>query len=243
MEREGMQTLAGRRVLVAGGTTGIGRACVELLLNANAKVATFARTEEDLKDLKALHPEVCVLKADLAKPEELSKVVDRVHAEFGGIDALINNAGIGAESVTTMSYKDWHNVIETNLAGPMFLTQLVSEKMTSGGHIINIGSLSAKTRGEGSDVYVATKMGLRGFSDSVGRLLGQKGIIVTLIEPGLVASDMTTVDKEQEEIDEQRRKDEMIEAADIARAVTFTLSQPDRMVIAEMQIRPRAQLI
>ncbi|RYG43152.1 SDR family oxidoreductase [bacterium] len=202
----------------------------------------FARTEEDLQKLKALHPEVCVVQADQSKPEDISQMIDRVMAEFGGLDGLINNAGVAAESVTTMAYRDWHQVIATNLVGPMFLTQLAAEKMESGSHIVNIGSLSAKTRGEGSDVYVATKMGLRGFSDSVGRLLGQKGIVVTLIEPGLVESDMTTEDKDQAEIDEKREKAEMIESEDIARAVLFTLSQPERMVIAEMQIRPRAQL-
>lgn len=243
MEREGMQSLADRRVLVSGGTTGIGRAIVELLVNSNAKVATFARTQEDVDELQKLHPEVAGFVADLADFDSVRDVFSKATEGLGGLDALVNNAGIGGKSVTESGFDEWKEVLDVNLVAPMLLTQLAAEKMGSGSHIVNIGSLSAKSRDEGSDVYVASKLGLRGFSDSVGRLLGEKGVIVTLIEPGKVVSDMAAENSNDSELEKERSEDKIIESADIARAVLFVLSQPERMVIAEMQIRPRAQLI
>lgn len=243
MEREGMQSLANRRVLVSGGTTGIGRAIVEMLVNSNAKVATFARTQEDVDELQKQHPEVVGFVADLADYDSVRDVFAKATEALGGLDALVNNAGIGGSSVTDSGFDEWKEVLDVNLVAPMLLTGLAAEKMESGSRIVNIGSLSAKSRDEGSDVYVASKLGLRGFSDSVGRLLSEKGVIVTLIEPGKVVSDMAAENSDDAELEKERLEDKIIESADIARAVLFVLSQPERMVIAEMQIRPRAQLI
>src|SRR5690606_16166822 len=111
------------------------------------------------------------------------------------------------------------------------------------GHIVNIGSMSAKVREGGSDVYVATKSGIRGFTDSLGRTLNEAGVRVTLIEPGLVGSDMTLDQVPKEKQKAKIEAEEMLLAEDIAHAVLYVLRQPHRCTIPELQIRPTKQII
>lgn len=243
MERQGMETLSGRRILISGGTTGIGRALVDKLVDVGAQVATFAREERPIQELQQAHPQVKVYQGDLSNPEDVKSVLSRAVSDLGGLDALVNNAAIGGESITSMAYEDWKPVIDINLIGCMHLTQLSLEHLGEGSKIIIVGSMSAKVREAESDVYVATKSGLRGFSDSLAKVLSPKGINVTLIEPGLAESDMTTEDKTDQEVAEAKRNDEMMDPEDVARMIVFTLSQPSHIAIGELQIRPRAQLI
>lgn len=238
-----MQSLSGKRILVSGGTTGIGRALIDKLVETNAKVATFGRDEAALAKLREERPEVVTIQGDVAKEEDVRAVVEKAVAEFGGLDALVNNAGVAGESILETPYDEWRTVIEANLIGPMLLTQVALEHLKEGAHIVTVGSMSAKTRDEGSDVYVASKSGLRGFVDSVGRALGLKGIVHTLVEPGLAESDMTTEDKTPEEVEKAKAEAKMMDPEDVARTIVFALSQPPHIVIAELQIRPRGQAI
>lgn len=238
-----MESLSGKRILVSGGTTGIGRALIDKLVAVNAKVATFGRDEEALAKLREARPEIVAIQADLSKEEDARRVVSETVAQFGGLDALVNNAGVAGDSITQSPYAEWREVIETNLIGPMLLTQVALDHLGSGGRIVTVGSMSAKVREAESDVYVASKSGLRGFVDSVSKVLNPKGIVLTLIEPGLAESDMTTEDKSAEETQRKKAEDKMMEPEDVARMVVFALSQPPHMVIAELQVRPRAQLI
>lgn len=239
------QSLKGKRALVSGGTTGIGRAIVELLLQEGAQVATFGRTEEDVEELQSALPGVIVFSADIANHGQIAPLVEETFSKLGGLDILVNNAAVGGGTIMEAPYEAWRSVIEINLIGPMMLTQMVADRLQAGAHIVTIGSMSAKTREEGSDVYVATKSGIRGFVDSLSKTLNPKGILLTLIEPGLVETNMTTVDDgaSEEETEQKKQNDKMMQPEDIARAVLFAVSQPPHMVIAQMQIRPRAQLI
>ncbi|RYG45796.1 SDR family oxidoreductase [bacterium] len=245
MANHGTGSFSGKRALVSGGTTGIGRAIVEMLLAEGAQVATFARTEEDVQELRRSLPDVKAFAADMTDREQVVSVVQETLSAFGGLDLLVNNAAVGGQSITDQDYEEWKSIVEINLIGPMMLTQVVAEHLQPGAHIVTVGSMSAKVREEGSDVYVATKSGIRGFVDSLGRTLNQKGILLSLIEPGLADSDMTTVDdgKSREEAEKMKAEHKMMEPEDVARAVLFVASQPPHMVIPELQIRPRAQLI
>ena len=238
-----VESLVGKRVLISGGTTGIGRAAVDLFVKEGAQVATFARTAQDLAKLREEQPGVFAFEADQSDKAAMQGAFDQTASKFGGIDILVINAGVAGESVTEMSYPDWKSVIDINLVGPMLLMQIASEKMTKGAHVVVVGSMSAKTRDPGSDVYVASKSGIRGFVDSAGRSLGDKGILVSLIEPGLAESDMTTDDKTPEQVAKMKAEDKMMDAVDVARSILFVAAQPEHMVIPELQIRPRAQLI
>lgn len=244
MEAEGLQTLSGKRVFLTGGTTGIGLATAKHLLSAGAKLFTFSRDPRHVEEAKTALPGATVEQGDQSDEKDVQRLVDAAEGALGGFDAVIVNAGEGASSVLDMPVEAWHQVIHANLVGPMQLAGIFAPKLEvrGGGAIVFVGSLSAKTRDEGSDVYVAAKTGLRGFADSFGRGVAEKNVRVCLVEPGKV---WTELNKEEtlEENEAQVRKGIALHADDIARTILFVLSQPDRVDIPLVQVRPRMQLI
>ncbi len=243
MEKEGLITLSGRRVLVSGGTGGIGRATCRHLLDLGAKVFTFARHPEHVEAGRNGLPEAVVRQGDQGHLDDLTRLVEEAEKELGGLDAVVVNAGIGANSVLTMPTEEWTEVMNVNLIGPMHLAGLSAPRIQAagGGHIVFIGSMSAKVRGGGSDVYVAAKTGLMGFADSFGRGASSMDVNACLIEPGLVWTDMTADGNPNP--DDKVARGEMLVADDVARAVVFALSQPPRVCLPVLQVRPRMQLI
>jgi 3-hydroxy acid dehydrogenase/malonic semialdehyde reductase len=180
---------------------------------------------------------------DQGDVENLGRLVQEAEAALGGLDALIVNAGVGASSVTKMNHEDWDHAMNVNLLGPMHLAALAAPHIeaSGGGHIIFLGSMSSKTRSEGGDVYVASKLGLHGFVDSFGRGVAKSNVNACLIEPGLVLTDMTSENHSDHE--EMIVRGDMLIADDIARVVLFILAQPPRVCLPLVQVRPRMQLI
>jgi short-subunit dehydrogenase len=156
---------------------------------------------------------------------------------------LINNAALGYGSVTEGSYQDISYIVQTNLIGYLACTQHAVKRMIEAGkgHILNIGSMSADVREEGSSVYVATKSAIQGFSEALRKELNPKKIKVTLIEPGAVDTDMQPGTEEERK--QQLDNLEMMPAEDIAMAVVFCLAQHERCDIVGMQIKPHLQII
>ena len=243
MEREGLLSLSGRRVLVTGGTAGIGMAVVKRLMDVNARVFAFSHTLEKVDAARQEVPEATYGLGDQGKPEDVRRLVDAAAEAFGGLDAVVVNAGIGGSSVMEMPFEEWRTVLDVNLVGPMLFGALGAERIeaSGGGHLIFVGSLSAKTRSEGGDVYVASKTGLRGFVDSFGRGVSSRGVSTCLIEPGLVWTEMSAEGHPDAEPEVVASK--MLLSEDVAHAVTYVLSQPPRVVVPLVQIRPRMQII
>jgi NADP-dependent 3-hydroxy acid dehydrogenase YdfG len=236
--------LAGKAVVVSGGTTGIGRVTALLLATKGAKVLVFGRHEKELRDaLNDLERagEACGIVADQARHEDVLKVFATAYEVFGGVDILINNAAIAAESVLQTDHDQILYAIQTNLVGCLDCSKeaVARMKKKGGGHIVNIGSLSADLRESGEDLYVATKSALQGFTEALRKSVNQDGIKVTLIEPGLVGSDMIEMPVEKQR--DKQEKLEMLQAEDIARAVHYCLTQPRRCEVITMQIRPHRQ--
>ncbi|MGV3615229.1 MAG: SDR family oxidoreductase [Fimbriimonas sp.] len=243
MAGEGTQTLAGRRVLVSGGTSGIGRATVEGLVAAGARVMTFSNDAAQLDEARAALPDVRFELGDVANREDVGRIVGICRETFGELDGLINNAGTVAHSVLDAGPDEWERVIQTNLIGAMNLAREATPllRAAGGGHVVNIGSMSAKTRDAGMDVYIATKSGINGWSDAFGRLVAKDRIAVTLVEPGLVQTELS---RQSEEVDRKKLESDLkILPDDVARVIQFVLSQPLGMCIPVIQVRPRMQLI
>jgi NADP-dependent 3-hydroxy acid dehydrogenase YdfG len=241
--------IAGKRILVTGGTTGIGRATALMLAGSGAKVMIFGRNseqvDETLSELRAIEgaDESYGLVADVADEQEVARIFEAVDSQLGGIDILINNAAIAYQSVMEGTYQDWQYAVNTNLVGYMACCHESIKRMEqqSKGHILNIGSMSADVREEDSSVYVATKSGIQGFSEALRKEVNPKGIKVTLIEPGAVDTDMQGDDTEDKL--QQIERMEMLKADDIARSVVFCLAQPPRTDIVNLKIRPHLQII
>lgn len=243
------QNIKDKRIVVTGGTTGIGKAIADVLVSLGGRVLIFGRDHEDFKnavaDIKKQFPgsEVYGTPADVTKKEDIDKILKIVDSELGGIDILINNAALSAPGITQQTYEDYKYIIDTNITGYLAFAQEAASRMKEqkSGHIINIGSMSAESRNPESTIYVATKTAIRGFSTSLRKELNPLGIKVSLIEPGAVTSDMQPDPKEVQH--EKVDKMEMLEAYDIAMSALFCLSQPKRCDIISMQIRPHLQII
>jgi NAD(P)-dependent dehydrogenase (short-subunit alcohol dehydrogenase family) len=245
---DGLQSLANKRILVTGGTKGIGRATVQRLLALNARVLFFARHEEGVHETLRVFEnaggECFGLAADQAQGEDVDRVFREVDQRLGGLDVLINNAAVSSENISEASRDEWVYAVQANLIGYMMCAEAAIERLRqneNGGHIVCVGSMSAKLREEGSEVYVATKSGIRGFTDSLAKRMADDNVNVTLIEPGLVATPLT--ETPPDEMNEKLQKMEMILSEDIAGAIVFALSQPTRASVHLLQMRPIMQKI
>lgn len=239
------QSVSGKAIVVTGGTTGIGRAAAIRLAQAGAKVlitgTNLSHLDAALRDLKAIpNAQVFGILSDQAKPEAIKQLFREADSRLGGVDILINNAALAAGSILETDVEEWHNVLHVNLLGYMANCREALDRMIPKGKgtIINVGSMSAEERGEGSDIYVATKSGIQGFNESLAKQVNKKGIRVTLIEPGLVGTDMTTEKVPVEAQPQAEAEGTMLKAEDIAECIYYVLTQPERCTIAEIQIRP-----
>lgn len=241
------QSVAGKSILITGGTTGIGRSTAILLAAQGAQVMIFGRHQQELddamKDIQAAGGEVLGLTADAADPDDVQRVFREVDNQMDRLDILINNAALGYNSVMEGNYQEWQYIVKTNLLGYMAMAHEAIARMRQAreGHIVNIGSMSADVREKDSSVYVATKAGIQGFSEALRKEVNPLGIKVTLIEPGAVGTDMQPQSpQEQRQLIE---KMEMLRAEDIAAAILYTITQPRRCDVVNLQIRPHLQSI
>lgn len=243
------QNINQKRIVVTGGTTGIGKAIADLLVSIGGRVFIFGRDENDfnnaVEDIKGKSKtgEIFGVAADITKKEDIQLIWEKVDNVLGGIDILINNAALPARGIIEGEYDDWKYILETNVLGYIaFAKEAVNRmKEQKEGHIINIGSMSAEVKEKTGVIYVSTKTAIRGFSTALRKEINPLGIKVSHVEPGAVTSDMQPDPKELQQ--EKIEKMEMLEAEDIAMSVLFCLSQPKRCDIVSMQIRPHLQII
>jgi len=185
---------AGKTAIVTGGSRGIGRAVVEKLRSLGATVHfTYSRSEEQARALEeacGAHAHRCE-QCDLALIE---KTVEKIVAEAGRIDVLVNNAGITSDQyIMMMSLDDWLKVVDTNLNGAFRWAKAVCRPMMTArsGAIVNIASVAGMVGIAGQTNYAASKGGLIAFTRSLAAELGPKGVRVNCVVPGYVETDMT----------------------------------------------------
>lgn len=242
------EPVTGKAVLVTGGTTGIGRAIALLLAAQGANVVFFGHEENHLQDaltdIKAVAKgTVFGFVADAGTEQGVADIFRHVDEQLGRLDILVNNAAIGFGNATGVSYSDLQRVVNINLLSYLACCAGAIERMQKhgSGHIVNIGSLSAQVREATGSVYVATKAGIRAYSEALRKDVNKHGIKVSLIEPGAVDTDMQqqpTAEKLQK-VDNQQ----MLMATDIAVAVLYTVTQPKQCDVIELKVRPHLQLI
>ena len=238
--------LRGQRVLVTGGTTGIGRALVRMLVDEGARVLTFGRHQPELDDSLANarggDGEAFGLTADSSTKEGVDRVFAELDARLGGIDILVCCAALGAEPLHEMEEDAWRYVIETNLIGYMACARRAIERMeeSGGGQLVFVGSISSTIKAAGESVYTATKAGIDAFAETLRKEISEdKNIKISVIQPGSVSTDM------QECSDEEKREaianHEMLYAEELAETIVFALTRSPRTDVVTLRVEPRVQ--
>ena len=249
LEAYSSKNIAGRKILITGGTTGIGRATARILAGLGAKVFITGRNLEPLmqtlKDTREMYPdaEIDGVVSDLSDKDQIEKLFEAYRGKFGDLDVMINNAALGADGITEGDYNRWEYILDTNLLHYLACANAAAKMMKTkkSGHIVNVGSMSAETAEAEGTVYVATKAGVRGFTAALRKEVNPLGIKVTLIEPGAASSDMQPGDSEDHR--KKIEKMEMLEAEDVAATIVYCLSQPERSDIVSLQVKPTMQII
>jgi meso-butanediol dehydrogenase/(S,S)-butanediol dehydrogenase/diacetyl reductase len=184
--------LKGKIALVTGGGRGIGRGIVDRFLEEGASVAVVQR--QPLDDALTSNPQVVHVQADLSVSSSIATAMQRVVERWGGIDVLVNNAGIMSErTVSEILLEDWELTMAVNLRAPLFLTQAAVPHMRErgGGSVINVGSIEGLAANPGHAAYCASKAGIHGMTRAMAVDLGADNIRCNAIAPGWITSDLS----------------------------------------------------
>ncbi|HEX6622932.1 MAG TPA: SDR family oxidoreductase [Pyrinomonadaceae bacterium] len=229
----------GKTAIVTGSTKGIGRAIAEALSRAGMNVCVSARKieeiEQTVRELEgAGEGGVTGAACDVRDYEEVRALFEHAVAEFGGVDVLVNNAGVGIyKPVEEISPEEFRAVLETNLFGVFYCTReaIPLMKQRGGGYIVNISSLAGTNAHPRMAAYNASKFGLNGFSEALMQEVRHDGIKVSYVMPGSVNTEFggDTVSAE---------KSWQLQPEDVARVVTALLAHDERSLPSRVEIRP-----
>ncbi|HEV7843173.1 MAG TPA: SDR family oxidoreductase [Pyrinomonadaceae bacterium] len=231
--------LNGKVAIVTGGTKGIGRGIAEALVREGMSVCIGARKEEEIEAAvrelgEAGEGRVTGAVCDVRDYEEVAALFEHTVAEFGGVDVLVNNAGIGVFGrVEETTPEDFRAVLETNLFGVFYCCHqaIPQMKRRGGGYIINISSLAGTNAHPQMSAYNASKFGLNGFSEALMQEVRHDGIKVSYIMPGSVNTEFGDDEPSAE-------KSWQLQPADIARVVLDLLHHDERSLPSRVEIRP-----
>jgi NADP-dependent 3-hydroxy acid dehydrogenase YdfG len=233
--------LDGRTAVVTGASRGIGAATARALVAAGARVAVGARRVDRLPDRDGFS----ALELDVTDQQSSDRFVEQATAELGGIDILVNNAGLGLgrDPFWESSEEDEATVIETNVLGLLRMTRLCLPHLDDGGHIVNIGSIAGRQAYENAAVYVASKFAVRGFTYALREDLLGRPIRLTLVDPGLVETEFSTVRfrGDTEKAKQVYERVEPVTPEDVAECVLFALTRPQHVNVDELVVKALAQ--
>ena len=240
-----MHDFKGKVALVTGASRGIGRAIAVALARGGASVAlnyagNEAAAQEALKLVEAAGaPRARLLRFDVADPAACGKAVDEVVAELGGLNILVNNAGIAIDQLLMrLKDEDWKRQLDVNLTGAFNLVRAASRPMMKarGGAIVNLSSVVGEMGNAGQVAYAATKAGLIGLTKSVARELASRNIRCNAVTPGFVDTDMTSALPEaaRTRMLESIPLARLGSAEDVANAVCFLASDQAAYVTGEV---------
>jgi NADP-dependent 3-hydroxy acid dehydrogenase YdfG len=248
---EGTRPLDGRVALVTGASSGIGEATAIALAGAGAAVAIGARRKDRLDALAATLRDdgarVLQLDLDVTDEQACRAAVDRTRAEFGGLDVLVNNAGVMLlGTILGADTEDWRRMLHTNVLGLMYMTHAAIEGMVEqgSGDVVNISSVAGRQARKGAGVYNASKWAVNAFSESLRQEVTGRGVRIGLVEPGAVATELSshiTQPAARQASQDMAASMRTLRAEDIARAVLYLVTQPPHVAVNEILVRPTDQ--
>jgi NADP-dependent 3-hydroxy acid dehydrogenase YdfG len=231
--------------IVTGGSKGIGLAIARAFLSRGMQVTITARKEAELENAArqlAAGDKLHIVRADVRDAGDAKRIIDDTVRRFGGVDVLVNNAGIGKfANVADMSLDDWRQMLDTNLSGVFYCSRaaIPAMKTRGAGFIINISSLAGKNPFTGGAAYCASKAGLNAFSEALMQEVRYDNIRVSYILPGSVSTGFGGHGPASEAgPSTQLAADWKLAPDDVARVVVDLIEHDPRSLPSRVEIRP-----
>jgi 3-oxoacyl-[acyl-carrier protein] reductase len=233
-----MKDLENKSIIVTGASGGIGNSIVEKLNECGANVLASGTRVEKLEELKNKFNKIKILKFDISQSDKIEEFIDNAANELGGLDCIVNNAGITQDNLAIrMSIDEWKKVIDINLTSTFLMSKFAIKKMLKNkkGKIINITSVVGHTGNLGQANYTASKAGLVAMSKSLAIEYAKKNINVNCISPGFIKTAMTDkIDEKFKEVIVSKIPSARLgEPEDIANAVLFLASDNSNYINGE----------
>ena len=184
----------GKKILITGATGGIGNDIVKKFVSLGGTVFGSGTKDEKLENLKKNFPNIKTKKFDISDHSKIENFIEEVSSELGGLDILINNAGINKDNLSLrMKEDEWKMVVDINLTSTFLLSKFGIKKMLKSkfGRIVNIASIVGHTGNLGQSNYSASKSGIIGMSKSLAIEYAKKNITINCVSPGFITSEMT----------------------------------------------------
>src|SRR6185312_243492 len=238
-----MKQLENQIAVVTGASRGIGRAIALKFASEGADIVCVSRKAEDLEkvaaEVRVLGRKAWVQPVDVSDGAAITAAAAKILTDCGKIDILVNNAGVTRDGLLMrMSDADWDAVLDTNLKGAFLVTKAFTRAFVKqrSGRIINVSSIIGLIGNAGQANYAASKAGLIGFTQSIARELGSRGITVNALAPGLIETDMTAALSAELKADLLKRipLNSLGQPADIANAALFLACQGSRYVTGQV---------
>jgi NADP-dependent 3-hydroxy acid dehydrogenase YdfG len=248
--------LDGTVALVTGASSGIGEATAEILAQHGAAVALVARRIDRLDDLaaklKSDGAPVLPIQADVANRDEAYDAVDRVAAEFGRLDIVINNAGVMLLGpIENAPVEEWERMVNVNLLGLLYCSKAALPHLLKAADgeprgvadLVNVSSVAGRVPRLGSGVYNATKHAVGAFSESLRQEVTGRHVRVSLVEPGAVTTELVSHNRPEirDRMSQRFAGTQRMDAADIADVIGYIVSRPRHVAINEVLVRPTEQ--